>query len=204
MGTDSKYHRFREAGQAANVNNVAAFGEPKYSLFTSTKVFTLHHKIDIFDDYQNVKYRAKTKFFTMHDTTRLYDKNDQEVALIRKKFFSFHERHYITMADGTQFELSNRFFQFIRDDSDIEGLGWVLKGNITGLNFELYDEHGEIIANIGQKMFSIHDKYCIDIYKPEHEQKVIAILVTLQHMIRDREKHSSNSSSSSSSYSSSH
>ncbi len=199
MGTNSKYHRYREAGQEANVNNVAAFGEPQYSLFTSTKVFTLHHKILITDEQENPKYRAQTKFFTLHDTTRIYDAYDNEVALIRKKFFSFHERHYITMADGTQFELSNRFWQFIRDDSDIEGLGWTLKGNITALNFELYDQNGEMIANIAQKMFSLHDKYCIDIYKPEHEKKVIAILITLQHMIRDREKRNNSSSSHSSS-----
>ena len=39
---------------------------------------------------------------------------------------------------------------------------------------------------IGQKLISIHDKYCIDIYKSEYEEIVVAILVALQHMIRDR------------------
>ena len=48
-------------------------------------------------------------------------------------------------------------------------------------------------------MVSLHDKYCIDIYKPEYENIVIAILVTLQHIIRDRENASASSSSSSSS-----
>ena len=48
-------------------------------------------------------------------------------------------------------------------------------------------------------MISLHDKYCIDIYRPEYEKTVVAILVTLQHMIRDRENASSGSSSSSSS-----
>ena len=75
----------------------------------------------------------------------------------------------------------------VRDVTNIVGLGWQLKGNILGLNFQLFDEHGEVIAVIAQKLFSIHDKYCIDIYKPEHEKTVIAILITLQHMIKDRE-----------------
>ena len=35
-------------------------------------------------------------------------------------------------------------------------------------------------------MMSVHDKYCIDIYRKEYEEIVVAILVTLQHMIRDR------------------
>ena len=90
------------------------------------------------------------------------------------------------MADGTSFELSNELLHLIRDITNIEGLGWQLRGNILGLNFTLLDENGETVAVIGQKLLSLHDKYCIDIYQPEHEKTVIAILVTLQHMMRDR------------------
>ena len=48
-------------------------------------------------------------------------------------------------------------------------------------------------------MISLHDKYCIDLYQPEHEKTVVAILITLQHMIKDREASSSTSVSYSSS-----
>ncbi len=54
MGVFSKVHRFREAGEAANVNNVERFGEPARSLFTSTKVLTLHHRIEITDGAENL------------------------------------------------------------------------------------------------------------------------------------------------------
>ena len=99
------------------------------------------------------------------------------------------------MADGLQFELSNELFHLIKDITNIEGLGWQLRGNILGLNFELYDRFGQIIAIIGQKFFSLHDKYCVDIYRPEYEKIVIAILVTLQHMISDRQAATSSGSS---------
>ena len=198
MGVFSKHHRFREAGEEANVNNVARFGQPHHSLFTSSKVFTLHHHIDITDENENVVYHASTKFPSLHDKTDIVDALGRPVAHIERKFFSLHERHYVTMADGLSFELSNELFHLIKDITNIEGLGWQLQGNILGLNFELYDGAGNIIAVIGQKMFSIHDKYCVDIYMPEHEKIVVAILITLQHMIRDRESSSSASSSSSS------
>ncbi len=197
MGVFSKVHRFREAGEAANVNNVENFGEPARSLFTTSKVFTLHHKIAITDASENVVYRAETKFPSIHDKTDVYDAAGNRVAHIERKFFTLHERHFITMADGTSFELSNEILHIIKDITNIVGLGWQLKGNILGLNFELYDGNGQIIAVIAQKMFSIHDKYCIDIYKPEHEKAVIAILITLQHMIKDRENNSSSVSFSS-------
>ena len=198
MGVFSKVHRFREAGEAANVNNVERFGEPRRSLFTSTKVMTLHHRIEITDGGENVVYRAETKFPSLHDKTEIYDASGAHIAHIERKVLTLHERHFVTMADGTAFELSNELFHLVKDITNIEGLGWQLRGNILGLNFELYDRNGEIIAVIAQKMFSLHDKYCIDLYKPEFEKTVVAVLITLQHMIADREAASSTSSAGSS------
>lgn len=198
MGVFSKVHRYREAGQEANVNNVGRFGAPAKSLFTSSKVLTLHHQITITDEYENSIYHTWTKFPSLHDKTDIYDSADRRIAHIEKKFLSLHERHYINMEDGLSFELSNELFHIIKDITNIVGLGWQLKGNILGLNFEIYDQNGEIIAVISQKMLSLHDKYCVDIYKPEHEKIIVAILITLQHMIRDRQNASSSSSSSSS------
>ena len=80
---------------------------------------------------------------------------------------------------------------------NIEGLAWQLRGNILGLNFQLYDQNGDVVALISQKMLSLHDKYCIDIYQPDYEEVVVTILITLQHMMNDREVSSSASSSSS-------
>lgn len=198
MGVFSGVHRYREAGEQANVNNVERFGEPARSLFTSTKLLTLRHEISVTDDRENVVYRAQSKAVSLRDKTDVFTAADEPVAHIEKKLFSFHERHFITMADGTQFELSNELFHLIKDVTNIVGLDWQLRGNILGLNFELYDEQKRIVAVISQKMLSLHDKYCIDIYQPEHEKIVVAILITLQHMIRDRANASAASSASSS------
>ncbi|MBP5601662.1 MAG: hypothetical protein J6X78_02945 [Treponema sp.] len=199
MGVFSKIHRFREAGQEANVNNVEKFGTPVVSLFTTTKVFTLHHHIDIIDGNEQIIYQSNTKFPSIHDKTDITTAAGEHVAHIQRKLLTLHERHFITMADGTEFQLSNEIFHIIKDITNIEGLGWQLKGNALGLNFELYDSEGSIIAVIGQKMLSIHDKWCVDIYKKQHEKIVVAILIALQHMIKDREAASSGSSSGSSS-----
>ena len=199
MGVFSKYHRFREAGEQANVNNVERFGEPVKSLFTTSKVFTLHKHIDITDDRENVVYQSNTKFPSLHDKTDITDMSGKQIAHVERKILTLHERHFVTMADGTRFQISNELFHLVKDITNIEELGWQLRGNIAGLNFELYDGQGQVIAVIGQKMFSIHDKYCIDIYQPEYEDKIVAILITLQHMIKDREAASSAHFSSSSS-----
>lgn len=198
MGVLSKHIRFREAGQEANVNNVAEFGEPVRSLFTSSKVFTLHRDMGITDENENEVYHSRCKFPSLHDKTDIVDKDGKQVAHIERKFWTLHERHYITMEDGTYFELSNELWHIFKDISNLEGLGWVLKGNIAGLNFQLYDKDNNIIAVISHKLISIHDKYCVDIYQEDKEPIVIAILVTLQHMIKDRAAAAAASHSSSS------
>ena len=199
MGVFSKHMRYREAGQDANVVNVERFGTPKNSLFTSSKIFSLHRHIDITDAQGSVVYQANTKFFTIHDKTDITDAQGRQVAHIEKKIFTLHSRHFITMADGTKFELSREIMHIYKDVMNIDGLGWQLRGNAFGLNFELYDPQGGVIAVISQKFLSLHDKYCIDIYRPEFEGIVVAILITLQHMIKDRQNAAASSSSSSSS-----
>ena len=199
MGVFSKYLRFREAGEQANVVNVERFGEPVRSLFTTSKVISLHRHTDITDEHEQVVYHAQTKFPSLHDKTDVLDASGNRVAHIERKLLTLHERHFVTMENGTSFQISNELFHIVRDITNIEGLGWQLRGNIAALNFELYDEREQVIAVISQKFLSLHDKYCVDIYQPEHEQAVVAILVTLQHMIKDREARSSFSSSSSSS-----
>ncbi|MBQ6060046.1 MAG: LURP-one-related family protein [Clostridia bacterium] len=199
MGVFSKYLRFREAGEQANVNNVERFGEPVRSLFTTSKVISLHKHTDITDEHEQVIYHAQTKFPSLHDKTDVLDAAGNRVAHIERKLLTLHERHFVTMENGTSFQISNELWHLVRDITNIEGLGWQLRGNIAALNFELYDEREQVIAVISQKFLSLHDKYCVDIYQPEHEQTVVAILVALQHMIKDREARSSSFSSSSSS-----
>ena len=202
MGVFGKVNRFREAGESANVNNDERFGQPARSLFTTSKVISIHHKIDITDAEGNIVYQASSKFPSIRDKTDITDAKGNPVAHIEKKILSLHERHYVNMADGKDFEVSNELFHLVKDITNLEGLGWQLRGNILGLNFELYDTDDTVIAVIAQKMISLHDKYCIDIYKPQYEKEVIAILITLQHIIKDREAASAASSSSSSSSSS--
>jgi len=191
MGVLSKHHRFREAGEDANINNVQEYGQPVRSLFTTSKVISLHKATDITDGEGAVIYHSSTKFPSLHDKTDITDRNGKQVAHIERKILTLHERHFITMSDGTAFQLSNELWHVIKDVSNIEGLGWVLRGNIAALNFQLWDEHNQIIAVISQKMISLHDKYCVDIYQEDKESIVVAILVTLQHMIKDREANSS-------------
>lgn len=187
IGLGVSKQRYREPGEGTDFRNLNEYGEPVRTLYTSSEIFTLHHRIEITDEYGSVAYRAETQFPSIHDKTDVYDADGRHVAHIERKLISIHEIRYIDMEDGSSFTLSNELFHLIRDVTNLEGLGWVLEGNLLQLNFTIKDAEGGLIALVSQKFMSIHDKYAVDIYMPRHEQKTVAILIALQHMIRDRQ-----------------
>ncbi|MBQ1465222.1 MAG: LURP-one-related family protein [Eubacteriaceae bacterium] len=199
MGIFSKIDRYHGSDESANLMNMEEFGIPKRSLFTETEILSLRHKITITDEYDNVCYYAETKFPSLHDKTEIYDASGNHIAHFERKLFSIHQRHFVNMTGGCDFELSTEILHIVKDIINIEGLGWQIRGNVIGLNFQIYDSADNVIAVIAQKMLSLHDRYCIDIYMPEYEREIVTILITLQHIIRDRQASASSGSSSSSS-----
>ena len=191
--------RYSEPGMKQDSRNEEQYGAPVKRLYTSSKVFTLHHRIEVTDESENVVYRAETKFPSIHDKTDIFDANGRHVAYFERKLITLHEVHYVDMDNGKSFTLSNELLHIIRDVTNIEGLGWKIEGNFLQLNFTIKDAEGELIALVGQKLISLHDKYALDIYKPEYEEEAVALLITLQHMVNDRESAASAASGSSSS-----
>lgn len=188
MGVQSKRLRYREEGEQANVYNVESFGVPARSLFLSTDVIKIGMKTDITDGDGNVVYHSERKAVSIHDKTDIVDAAGKPVAHIEKVIPSVRDRYLVTLADGTSFEIASEHMHVVNRIYDISKLGWQMRGRLATWNFQIYDKENRVIAVISEKAVSIRDKYCIDIYRTEHEGAVIAVLVTLQHAIRSRKK----------------
>ncbi|MBR3225214.1 MAG: LURP-one-related family protein [Atopobiaceae bacterium] len=188
MGVFSKRMRYREEGEQANVYNVESFGDPARSLFLSTDVIKIGMKTDITDSDGNVVYHSQRKTVSIHDKTEVVDSEGKPVAHIEKVIPSVRDLYLVTLDDGMSFEFASELLHVVNVVYNISELGWQLRGRLAAWNFQIYDEDGQVIAVISEKAVSIHDKYCIDIYRTEQEGTVIAILVALQHAIRNRKK----------------
>ena len=188
MGVFSKRMRYREEGEQANVYNVESFGDPARSLFLSTDVIKIGMKTDITDSDGNVVYHSQRKTVSIHDKTEVVDSEGKPVAHIEKVIPSVRDLYLVTLDDGMSFEFASERLHVVNVFYNISELGWQLRGRLAAWNFQIYDEDGQVIAVISEKAVSIHDKYCIDIYRTEQEGTVIAILVALQHAIRNRKK----------------
>ena len=175
-----------DAANSISRSTVDDYGEPVYSLYTALNLGDLHSRIDITDEEGNVKYYTKSSIFALKGKTEIMDAAGNVIAHLEKRPVSLHEKHFITMADGRKFTLSNEIFHVIKDITNIEGLGWKIRGNLIGLNFNLVDENERPVATIGKKMISMHDKYSIGLYQPEQEQAVTAIFIQLEKMLEAR------------------
>ena len=162
------------------------YGAPVYSLYTALRLGDLHSRIDITDEQGTVKYYTKSSVIAIKGKTEIMDAEENVIAHLEKRPVSLHEKHFITMADGRKFTLSNELFHVVKDITNIEGLGWQMQGNFIGLTFNLLDEKGEPVATVGKKAVSIHDNYRIDIYQPAQEQVVVAIVIQLEKMLEAR------------------
>ena len=200
MGLFSKLQKLGEvvdnlndAAESFGRSTVEDYGEPVYSLFTSLQLGDVHRKIDITDAEDNLKYYTKSSVIVIKGKTDVMDADGNVVAHLEKKPISLHEKHYVTMADGTSFTLSNELFHVVNDITNIEGLGWQLRGNTVGLSFNLLDENDGPIATVSKRMISLHDKYCIDIYRPEYEEIIVAIVIQLEKMLEARSENENSS-----------
>ena len=126
-----------EAANTASKTTIEDFGEPVYSLYTALELGDLHRRIDITDEEGNVKYYTKSSVIALTGKTEILDAAGNNIAHLEKRPVSLHEKHFITMADGRNFTLSNEIFHIVKDVTNIEGLDWQIRGNIIGLNFNL-------------------------------------------------------------------
>lgn len=190
MSIFSKIMGFHEAGEGPNEANTEKYGVPARSIYTAVDIRDMHQKIEVKDEEGNLLYWTKSSIIAIKGKTDIFDAAGDLVAHLEKRPISLHEKHFITMADGQKFTLSNELFHVIKDVTNIEGLDWQIQGNVLGLNFMLFDQNGEPIAAIGQKMLSIHDRYSIDLYQPRHEKVVVAIVIAFQKMLAARRENS--------------
>ena len=186
MSILSRIQGFHAAGENPNEVNTEKYGVPARSIYTVLDPGDLHQKIEVKDEQGQTLYWTKSSVFTLKGKTDIFDASGAQVAYLEKKPISLHEKHFITMANGQKFTLSNELLHIIKDITNIEGLDWKIKGNILGLNFMLFDQNDEPVAAIGQKLASVHDRYSIDLYQPRYEKIVVAIVVQLQKMLTAR------------------
>lgn len=156
-------------------------------LHVKSKIFSIHHKMDILNEDDELVYQVSSKAISMHDKTYLTDAAGREVAYLHAKLISIHNIHYVDMHDGTSFSLSEELFH-LRDVIDIDGLGWKLQGDFLAHDFMICSNDGRILATAHRKWVSLHNMYYLDILDESQMDLIVACYVVLEHILSLRQE----------------
>ncbi|MDD3217783.1 MAG: LURP-one-related family protein [Lachnospiraceae bacterium] len=156
-------------------------------LHLKNKILSMHHKIEIFDENEELVYEVASKAISIHDKTVITNAQKEEVANIHRKVLSIHERYYVDMSDGTSFEMKTEILHIVKEVIDIEALGWKILGNFLEHDYRIEDANGNLLASAHKKWMAVHEKYAIDIQDESQVDLIVAVYVVLEHILTMRE-----------------
>lgn len=164
-------------------------------LHTKSKMLSIHQKMSVLNEEEQVVYTVESKAISIHDTTFIRDAEGRDVATLTHKPISLHETHDIAMASGETIELRTELFHFTDDVIHLEGLGWELHGDMLQHNYEIVDGEGRVLASAHHKWVSVHDVYFIDVLDESQIDRIVCVYVALEKIVRERESRRMNQSS---------
>ncbi len=152
------------------------------------KILSVHEKMDVLDENDEVLYRVSRKAISVHDKTHIEDAAGNEVASIHAKVPSIHHIYYVDMADGTSFSMKEELAH-LRDHIDVEELGWQLRGeNVLAFDFGVFDAEGRQIAMAHRKLATLHGEYDLDVLDEGQVDKIVALFIVIAHIIALRQE----------------
>lgn len=161
-------------------------------LHLKSKILTMHHEIDFFDENDNQVYEVRSKAISIHDKTTIKNANGEEIANIHRKVISIHDTYFVDMADGTSFELRTEILHLFKEIIDIEALGWTIHGNFLEHDYRIEDASGNLLASAHKKWMAVHEKYAIEIEDESKVDLIVAVYVVLEHIITMHEAEATN------------
>ena len=165
-----------------------------------------------------IKYCFKENFHLFYADGQLYDSNDvpvytyenktlilpeielrhygEYVGKVCKNFTLFLRQYDIYLGDEFVDSL-NQQFTFFHHELSLDKLGWTIKGDIFALDYEIYDENDDLVAEINQELFRLTKRYYINIYDEDHEQLIILLMLAINQYDKDSDSSAAAASASS-------
>ncbi len=152
------------------------------------KILSVHEKMDVLDENDEVAYRVSRKAISVHDKTRIENAAGDEVASFHAKVPSIHNIYYVEMANGTSFTMKEELTH-LRDHIDVEELGWQLRGrNVLAFDFGVFDAEDREIATAHRKLATMHGEYDIDVLEESVVDEIVALFVVITRIIALRQE----------------
>lgn len=158
-------------------------------LYVNEKILSIRNKFYVKNEKNLDVYEITSKLISIGNKTTITDMNGKKVAYIEEELLHITPNYKVYINDKLAFKIKKKL-QFFKNDYIISN-NYTVKGDTLLLNFVIYDGKKKKIASIKRKIFSIGDKYEIDIIDEEKKVEILAIIVAITNDVNDTEKSSS-------------
>ncbi len=155
-------------------------GKGKKVLIVNQKLYTFKDIMNVFDETEKIKYKIKGEFASIKCHLHIYNTHNIEIAEVKEKLIALRKplSMQTKVADfdfiiGGKKMAKLKSKAFLKDKLELDN-GWIVKGNITGLKYSIFNKEGTEIAKVSTKIL-----YYGDTYKIEYDENVNELLVLM-------------------------
>ncbi|WP_029332134.1 LURP-one-related/scramblase family protein [Exiguobacterium oxidotolerans] len=155
-----------------------------HTLYMKQKVFSLRGRFSIQDQQEQDVYLVEGSFMQIPKTFSISSVDGEEVALITKKVFSLLPKFFVEV-DGETLTIE-KSFTFFKDRYTIDAADLEIDGDWWDMDFQI-KRHGEVVGSVEKKWFTFGDSYEIQVFDPDVEKVLIALVVAIDCVKEDEE-----------------
>lgn len=155
-----------------------------HTLYMKQKVFSLRGRFSIQDQQEQDVYLVEGSFMQIPKTFSISSVDGEEVAVITKKVFSLLPKFFVEV-DGETLTIE-KSFTFFKDRYTIDAADLEIDGDWWDMDFQI-KRHGEVVGSVEKKWFTFGDSYEIQVFAPDVEKVLIALVVAIDCVKEDEE-----------------
>ncbi|WP_214770286.1 MULTISPECIES: LURP-one-related/scramblase family protein [unclassified Exiguobacterium] len=155
-----------------------------HTLYMKQKVFSLRGRFSIQDQQEQDVYLVEGSFMQIPKTFSISSVDGEEVAVITKKVFSLLPKFFVEV-DGETLTIE-KSFTFFKDRYTIDAADLEIDGDWWDMDFQI-KRHGEVVGSVEKKWFTFGDSYEIQVFDPDVEKVLIALVVAIDCVKEDEE-----------------
>lgn len=132
------------------------------------RIFSWTDSYDVYDMSGFARYEVKAEFFSLTHAIHVFEKHSgREVGAIRQKLFSLLPTFEIEM-DGRILGTIRKKFTLLRQNYEVDYLGWDVEGNFLGWDYRVMQGNLEIMS-ITKELWNFSDTYTLHYANPANE-----------------------------------
>lgn len=168
-------------------NNEKLFEKKKGKkiLIVNQKLYSFKDTLNVLDDSQTVKYKIKGEFASIKRHLHIYDINNVELAVVKEKLIALRKPLSMQIkVDDFDFIIGGKRVAKLKSktifkDKLILDNGWIVKGNITGFKYHIFDKDDKEIAKVSNKILYYGDTYKVEYNEDANELLVLMIVLAI-------------------------